>query len=225
MKNSFQIIDNYVCVHIINEKYAIYDYEVHNVISLFDWFPNNGYACSMLREEHLAQLPDFPYEVNKMIYMHSVIKEYCFNHTKTNEVIHHINEKRRDNRIENLIYISKNSQRALLKKIGKLNKPPSCLREHMPVLPKFCKWINAKRCFRIDSHPACFFAVENKEQKHKYIESLKGKQTLHEKLEDIIVKYDLLLSKPFYGFESFIKYEEFKNTMTESNTTILNQLV
>ena len=210
----------YVCLHVVNGKFAIYDYEHHDIISKWTWSANNGTACSVLKQEHLALYPDLPYEVNKLIYMHLLIKEYCLKQHKESDkdVLHHINERRRDNRHENLIWVSKNQQRALLKKIGKLAKPPVEIRPTMPFLPKFCKWINAKKAFWISDHPANFVAVENKTQNHKYIESLKGKKhTIQEKFDDFVKKYEALMSNPFGGQENFYKYLEFQEMLEITN--------
>jgi len=228
--NNYYIIKDendrqYVVMHIIKGKFAIYDYEYHDVVSKFcPYYPNNGYVCSIVRQHHIDQFPDLPFEVNKMMYMHLLIKLYCIKEPSVNEkhVLHHINERRRDNRRENLIWVSKNQQRALLKKIGKLYKPPVEIRPIMPELPKFCRWINAKKSFWIDSHPACFLAVENKEQKHKYIESLKGKKwTIQQKFEDFQKKYDALMAKPYGGQESFPKYLEFQDILDKSNKELI----
>jgi hypothetical protein len=92
----------------------------------------------------------------------------------------------------------------------------------MPFLPKHCKWINAKKSFWIDSHPACFLAVENKEIKHKYIESLKGKKwTIQQKFDDFLKKYETLMSKPYGGKENYCKFLEFKNSLEISNKLIV----
>lgn len=209
----------YVVMHVVNGKFAVYDYEFHEIVSSFRWSPNNGYACCVLRDHNFERFPDLPFEVNKICYMHVLIKEYCLKEPKENEkhVLHHVNERRRDNRKENLVWISRNQQRALLKKIGKLGKPPVEIRPIMPELPKFCRWINAKKAFWISDHPACFLAVENKEQKHKYIESKKGKKhTVMEKFEDFLQKYDAMMSKPYNGHESFYKFLEFQHGMIES---------
>lgn len=208
---------NYVVMHIVNGKFTVYDYEFHDVITKFErWSPNNGCACSVLKQEHVDALPgmlELGYEVNKMVYMHALIKDYCLKQPKENEkhVLHHINEKKRDNRRENLIWVSRNQQRALLKKIGKLAKPPVEIRPIMPYLPKFCRWINAKKAFWISDHPANFVAVENKEQKHKYIESMKGKKhTVERKFEDFLEKYSALMAKPFGGQDSYPAYLQFQ---------------
>ncbi len=228
--NNYYIIKDendrqYVVMHIIKGKFAIYDYEYHDVVSKFcPYYPNNGYACSIVRQHHKDQFPDLPFEVNKMMYMHLLIKIYCLKEPTDNEkhVLHHINERKRDNRRENLIWLTKNQQRALLKKIGKLYKPPVEIRPIMPELPKFCRWINAKKSFWIDSHPACFLAVENKEQKHKYIESLKGKKwTIQQKFEDFQKKYDALMAKPYGGKESFPKYLEFQEMLEKTNKQLV----
>jgi hypothetical protein len=230
--NNFYIVkDNlsnrkYVVMHIVNGKFAIYDYEHHDVISKFKWSPNNGYACCLLKQEYIDLLPDITesYEINRLIYMHLLIKEYCLKLPKENEkhILHHINERRRDNRKENMIWISKNQQRALLKKIGKFSKPPVEIRPIMPFLPKHCKWINAKKTFWIDSHPACFLAVEKKEQKHKYIESLKGKKwTIKQKFDDFIKKWEILMQKPYGGQPSFYSYIDFIKHLELSNKDII----
>jgi hypothetical protein len=87
----------------------------------------------------------------------------------------------------------------------------------MPELPPFCRWINAKKLFRIDSHPACFLAVEKNEAVHKYIDSLKSKKyTIQEKFNDFIKKWYDLIDKPYGGQASFPKYLEFK-TMLENS--------
>lgn len=222
--NNYYIINDisaeraYVVMHIVNGKFTVYDHEFHEVISKFErWSPNNGYACSVLKQEHVDSLPgilELGYELNKIIYMHTLIKDYCLKQPKDNEkhVLHHINERRRDNRRENLLWVSRNQQRALLKKIGKLGKPPVEIRPIMPYLPKFCRWINAKKAFWISDHPANFLAVENKEQKHKYIESMKGKKhTVQQKFEDFIKKYNDLMAKPYGNQESFPAYLQFQD--------------
>ena len=214
----------YVVMHIVKGKFAIYDYEYHDVLKKWAWFPCNGAASSMLRQEHLDIFPDLPYELNKMVYMHLIIKEYCMKNIKDNDkqVLNHINERRRDNRRENMIWVSKNQQRALLKKIGKLAKPPVEIRSQMPLLPKFCKWINAKKAFWIDSHPACFLAVENRQQGHKYIESMKGKKhTVQEKFDDFLKKYETLMAKPFGGQPSFPAYLEYLDMLEKTNKEIV----
>ena len=213
----------YVVMHVVKGKFAIYDYEHHDVISKFTWQPCNGMAVCMLREQHLALFPDMPYQVNRLIYMHLVIKDYCMKEPKNTDkhVLHHINERCRDNRRENMIWIHRNCHRALLKKIGKCWKPPVECREKMPFLPKFCRWINAKKLFRCENHPANFIAVENKQEKHKYIESLKGKKhTLQAKFEDFVQKYEALMNKPFGGQESYYKYEEFKESLEKTNKAL-----
>ena len=232
---------DFVAMHVVNGKFALYDYEFHDVISKFErWSPNNGYACSVLKQEHVEALPgilELGYEVNKIIYMHTLIKDYCLKQPKENEkhVLHHVNEKRRDNRRDNLIWVSRNQQRALLKKIGKLAKPPVEIRPIMPYLPKFCRWINAKKAFWISDHPANFVAVENKEQKHKYIESMKGKKhTVQRKFEDFLEKYNALMANPFGGQESFPAYLRFQEhleytyreiVLKASNVAISNCMV
>jgi hypothetical protein len=127
--NNYYIVQDenerkYVVMHIINGKYCIYDYEFHDIIKVFGtWYANNGTACCILKPQHIEAIPDLPFELNKLVYMHILIKEYCLKEPKQNEkhVLHHINERRRDNRRENLIWVSKNQQRALLKKIGKFD--------------------------------------------------------------------------------------------------------
>jgi hypothetical protein len=227
--NNYYIIntennEKYGVMHIVNGKFAIYDFEYHNIIIKFKWHPNNGYACCLLKDEHFELLPDLPFEKNKLIYMHLLIQEYCLKIEKPDDrhVLHHINERRRDNRKQNMIWVTKNQQRALLKVIGKLAKPPVEIRPIMPYLPKHCKWINAKKSFWIDSHPACFLAVENKEIKHKYIESLKGKKwTIQQKFDDFIKKYEALMNKPYGGKENYYKFLEFKKELEISNKLIV----
>lgn len=226
--NNYYIIkdDNktYVLMHIVQGKFAIYDYEYHDLIlKLGPWHPNNGTACFVLRQHHIDAVPDLPYEVNKLVYMHLLIKEYCLKEQSTNEkhILHHLNERKRDNRKENLIWITKNQQRALLKKVGKFYKPPVEVRNIMPELPKHCRWINAKKSFWIDSHPACFLAVENKEQKHKYIESMKGKKhTIQVKFADFMEKYNSLMCKPYGGQESYYKFIEFQRALEATNKSM-----
>lgn len=207
----------YVVMHIVNGKFAIYDFEFHDVIEKFTWNPNNGYACSILRQEHVQMFPEMAtmFEVNRIIHMHALIKRYCMK--EEGEVIHHINGRMRDNRGANLIWISQNQQRALIKPVGKLHKPPVEFRDRMPLLPPFCKWINAKKTFRIEGHPACFAAVERGEQKHKYIESLKGnKHSLQSKFEDFVRKYEELMGRPFGGQESYVAYMDLKASLEKA---------
>jgi len=211
----------YVLMHIIKGKYAIYDYEFHDIIKCFKWQPNNGYACCLLKDIHFEKLPDLPFQKNKLVYMHILIQEYCLKIKSPvpseRYVLHHINERMRDNRKENMIWVSNNQHRALMIKIGKLYKPPAELREQMSELPPFCRWINAKKLFRIDSHPACFLAVEKNEAVHKYIDSLKSKKyTIQQKFNDFIIKWSDLMAKPYGGQDSFPKYLEFKTMMENS---------
>ena len=212
---------SYVLLHIIKGKYAIYDYEFHDVVKCFKWQANNGYACCLLKDEHFEKLPDLPFQKNKLVYMHTLIQEYCLKIPSPvpseRYVLHHINERCRDNRKENMIWVSNNQHRALMIKVGKLYKPPSEIRVQMPELPPFCRWINAKKLFRIDSHPACFLAVEKNESVHKYIDSLKSKKyTIQEKFNDFIKKWYDLIDKPYGGHASFPKYLEFKTMMENS---------
>lgn len=208
----------YVVMHIVNGKFAIYDHEFHDVVGKFRWNPNNGYACTILRREHLESVPDLEgvFEIDRMVHMHVLIKKYCMNECdEEGVVVHHINGRLRDNRKENLIRLSINQHRALMKPSGvKLYKPPVELRNVAPVLPEFCKWINAKKAFRMEGHPACFAAVERGQQPHKYIESLKGKKhNLVEKYKDFMVKYDALMNEPFGGQNSYWSYLDFKNKL------------
>lgn len=210
---------DYVAMHIVNGKFAIYDHEFHDVIEKFTWNPNNGYACSILRKEHLELFPDMAvmFQIDKMVYMHSLIKQYCMRQNAGEQVIHHINGRLRDNRKDNLIWLSRNQQRALMKPVGKLYKPPVELRCVTPFLPEFCKWVNAKKAFRIEGHPACYAAVESGEQKHKYVESLKGKKhSLQSKYVDFVKKYDVLMNMPFGGKESYGEYVDFKGVLEET---------
>lgn len=204
---------SYVAMHIVNGKFAVYDYEFHDVISAFVWNPNNGFACTVLRKQHLDTFPDLAavFEIDRVLYMHALIKQYCLK--ETGEVIHHINGRMRDNRKENLIWVSANQHRALYKEVGKLHKPPFELREIAQVLPEFCKWINAKKLFRMEGHPVCFAAVERGELKHKYIESLKGKQSLQDKFADFMAKYAEIMAKPFGGQRNYGEYVEFKRLL------------
>lgn len=214
---------DYVVMHIVNGKFAIYDFEYHDVIKKLIWNPNNGYACSILRKEHIELFPNLNmFEVGKMVYMHDLIKLYCLKESGGEKVVHHINGRMRDNRKENLVWLSKNEHRALLQPARKLAKPPVEFREVMPQLPRFCKWINAKKTFRIENHPACFAAVERGEQKHKYIESLKGnKHSLQSKFDDFVKKYEELLSRPFGGQESFVKFEELQSSLEKQRHCIV----
>ena len=206
----------YVAMHIVNGKFAIYDHEYHDVVSKFSWNPNNGYACAVLRREHLEKFPDLAdvFEIDRMLYMHALIKKYCMKQCDEEGVIHHVNGRMRDNRKENLIWVSANQHRALLKPAGKLYKPPVELRGKCPVLPEFCKWINAKKAFRLEGHPACFAAVERGEIKHKYIESLKGnKHGIESKYMDFMQKYEALMGNPFGGQDSYWTYLDQKKAL------------
>jgi len=226
--NNFYVIADgekkYVAMHIVNGKFALYDFEYHDIISKFSWFPNNGYSCTILRQEHLNMFPDLPFEVNRQMMMHLLIKEYILGEVKANDkqVLHHINECKRDNRIANMVWVSKNQQRALLKK-GKLNKAPPEVRHLATELPRNVRWINAKKEYRIDSHPVNFLMVENKEVKHKYVESLKGKKwTMLQKYEDMLKKYEVMMTtKPYGGHDNYYKFLEHKEKMIKTRRDLL----
>lgn len=225
--NNYYVIEDgdrkYVAMHVVNGKFALYDYEFHDVISKFTWFPNNGFACTIPREDHKETFPDLPYELNRQMFMHLLIKEYLLAQNKENDkqVLHHINECKRDNRKENMIWVSKNQQRALLKK-GKLSKAPPEVRHLSLELPRNVRWINAKKEYRIDCHPVNFLMVENKEVKHKYVESLKGKKwTMLQKYEDMLKKYEEMMRKPYGGQESYYKYLEHKAHMIKTRRELL----
>lgn len=234
--NSYYVIqDNvkdmaYVAMHIINGKFAIYDHRFHWIISRFKWYPNNGYACTVLKKEHLDEFPDLPFEVNKQMMMHMLIKVYLLKepkiinnkHDEFRTVFHHINDRRRDNRVENLMWIGRYEQISILKK-GKLYKPPVEVRHLCPELPKYCKWINAKRCYRIDEHPVIFVMVREKKSKHKYIESKKGKKhTPLEKFRDVMAKHSMLQNSPYYDNPTYIGFLEKMNRLETENREIVD---
>jgi hypothetical protein len=235
----------YVVMHIINGKFAIYDYDFHDVIKIFKWYPNNGYACSILKQEHVDQLENlpaapagtkksikrrerkallqkegkdpFPFEINRPIFMHLLIKVYILNepqvinnkHDEFRTVFHHINGWKRDNRIENIMWIGRFEQISIFKVFGKLYKPPPEVRYLNMYLPKYVQWINAKRCYRINEHPVIFQMVRLGTSKHKYIESKKGKKhTAYEKYIDVMEKYEMLQNSPYYTYPSYINFLE-----------------
>jgi hypothetical protein len=239
----------YVVMHIINGKYSIYDHEYHPIISLFKWYPNNGYACSILRTEHLEKINDLPYteegvhkslkirermhlppfELNRQIFMHILIKAYILKepkfienkHDEFRTVFHHINGWNRDNRIENIMWIGRYEQLSIFK-IGKLFKPPVEVRHLSMELPKYVKWINAKRCYRIDEHPVIFRMVKEGTSKHKYITSHIGKKTTPlQKYTDVMEKYEKLQNSPYYHFPTYINFLETMEKLKEENKEIL----
>jgi hypothetical protein len=223
--NDYYVVDKYVVMHIVKGKFAIYDYEFHaKVLDFCPFYPNDGYACMMIKQKHLDLYPEMNLQLNTLLYMHVLLMNLD-GRSETNEtdkIIHHINERRRDNRRENMIWMSKNVSIALCKKFGKANKPPMETRHICAELPPFCHWINAKKAFWIDCHPACFLAVNNREQKHKYIESIRGKKwTVEQKLTDILSKYDKLLMKPFGNQSSFHNYMNLLNTLATSHNDII----
>jgi hypothetical protein len=64
--------------------------------------------------------------------------------------------------------------------------------------------------------------VENKQQKHKYIESLKGKKwTIQQKFEDFVKKYEALMAKPFNGFNSYYEFIEHQAHLENTNKAIV----
>ena len=214
----------YVAIHIINGKFSIYDYKHHDIISLFKWYPNNGYACAILKEEHLIKLPDIlgVFELNKQIHMHLLIKVYILKepkiinnkHDDFRTVFHHINGWCRDNRESNIMWIGRYEQVSILK-TGKLNRSPYLDKE----LPKYVKWINAKKCYRIDEHPV----IIKSSTPHKYIESKKGvRYSESEKYFDVIEKYNVLQNTGYYNYETYNLFLETIEKLKNENNEIMD---
>lgn len=224
----------YVVMHIVNGKFAIYDYIYHNIIKEFKWYPNNGNACTILEQIHIDKYPDLLklFELKTQLMMHVLIKVYLLKEPKiiTNKhddfriVLHHINGKCRDNRVENLMWIGKYEQLSIFK-TGKLNKTPIEVRYLSEELPKYVKWINAKRCYRIDEHPVIYVMVKNKEIKHKYICSLIGKKsTALQKYNDVMKKYKVLQQTPYYDNDTYQSFLDKMNRLEKENVDIINNV-
>jgi hypothetical protein len=238
----------YVAMHIVNGKFAFYNHEFHDIIKIFKWYPNNGYASSILRQEHIDQIPDLPLEndpgrkktfktemispfaLNRQIYMHLLIKIYILGepkillnkHDEFRTVFHHINGWNRDNRIDNMMWIGRYEQISIFKVFGKLFKPPVEVRHLSMYLPKYVKWINAKRCYRIDEHPVIFTLVKSGESKHKYWSSLIGKKTTPiEKYLDVMQKYEQLQNTPYYQFPTYVAFLEKMEQLKLENKLML----
>lgn len=220
----------YVALEICNQKFAIYDYEFHWFISKFKWYPMNGYATMKIKQEVLNEFPDLPFELNQNISMDNIIKTYLLKqpkiinnkHDEFRIVLHHCNNKLRDNRTKNIMWFGKYEQKSI-QSIQKIYKPPIEVRHLSMFLPKYCKWINAKKCYRIDEHPSIFYMIKTGDSKHKYIESLKGKKhTPLQKYIDVMEKYEMLEHRPFYDCNSYIDFIQKMNRLNIECINITN---
>lgn len=235
--NSYAVVEynhkKYIVMHVVKEKYGIYDYEYHDVLKVFKWTSDNGYFVTFIQEEHKEMFPDMSYDIGKKIKMDRLIMEYLFGllDPKTKEskrktenyVIEHINGATRDSRIDNLRWITRRHYDDVRHPKFYWKKIPKQLKDMgMVEYPKYIKWLERKNAFVIDDHPLKLLDHEvDRRNKIRIYSSAAKNKTPHDKFIEITNALEELEKREYLGFPSFAFFKNVQIKLKESHDIII----
>lgn len=223
----------YVVMHVVKEKYGVYDFEYHDIIKQFTWKSNNGYFVTRITPEVKSAIPDLPFETGKEVKLDLLVLEYLANQPspktvdskkKThNYVIEHINNKTRDNRLCNLRWITVRHYDDVRHPKFYWKKVPKQLKDMgITTYPQYIKWLDPHNAFVIDDHPLKLLDHERDRCNKIRIFSTKAKAvTPFEKLCEIKGLLEELNTREYLSYPSFNAFCEHRSRLEHEHEEIM----
>lgn len=226
----------FVAMHIVKEKWGIYDHQYHDVVKQFAWKSNNGYFVTRITHDNKTLFPNLPYNILQEVRLDRLIMEYLENQPcpktldskkKTaNYVIEHINNMSRDNRLENLRWITVRHYDDVRHPKFYWKKVPKQLKDMgITTYPKYIKWLDKHNAFVIDDHPLKLLDHEHDRRNNIRIFSSKAKAvTPYDKLCEIQNMLADLNKREYMGYTSFDEFCEYQNVLLEDYNDMIGNI-